>query len=242
MDRKLSDYEKLREAKIARNNARLSSLGLLNAAEKMRSTVKGAKDAKKKPKAAKKTTPPSKRRTSSRISKKPDALVVGGPGYFKAEKISSSDCSDDESSSSSAIESKSEEIISKMRLEMETMRKNSGVDATKLPCLNSKEEDYRNQAVELWGKSCCPPPSCSWKTFVESRLPTPSPDLPSPLCLMQELYTHDGWTFLCSCVLMTRVSSHDTKDRCIKGFFDLCPKPSDFANLPMDKLKDTINR
>ena len=58
---------------------------------------------------------------------------------------------------------------------------------------------------------------------------------------MQELYTHDGWAFLCSCVLMTRVSSHDTKDRCIKGFFELCPSPSDFEKLSVEKLKETIN-
>ena len=46
---------------------------------------------------------------------------------------------------------------------------------------------------------------------------------------------------LCSCVLMSRVSSHEVKERCIKGFFDMCPTPSDFAGLDVEALAACVH-
>ena len=57
-----------------------------------------------------------------------------------------------------------------------------------------------------------------------SRLTTPPP--PSPLDLMQEYYAHDAWRLLISCVLMSRVSSHNTKSVAIAAFFSTWPTPS----------------
>ena len=44
--------------------------------------------------------------------------------------------------------------------------------------------------------------------------------------LLQEKYSKDVWTLLISCLLMSRVSSMETKERCIGMLFELYPDPS----------------
>ncbi|EKX47092.1 hypothetical protein GUITHDRAFT_56177, partial [Guillardia theta CCMP2712] len=46
--------------------------------------------------------------------------------------------------------------------------------------------------------------------------------------MLQERYCHDTWRLLVACILMSRVSSAQVKDKCINGFFDLFPTPSAF--------------
>lgn len=64
-----------------------------------------------------------------------------------------------------------------------------------------------------------------WKLFVTSRCPV-LPDTAGS-GMLQEDYCGDVYRLLISCVLMSRVSSHDCKTRCINAFFDACPTPSD---------------
>ena len=40
---------------------------------------------------------------------------------------------------------------------------------------------------------------------------------------------------------MSRVSSHDVKERCINGFFSMCPTPSHFSTLDIPKLQATLH-
>mmetsp|Transcript_19185 Transcript_19185/g.40206 ORF Transcript_19185/g.40206 Transcript_19185/m.40206 type:complete len:349 (-) Transcript_19185:62-1108(-) len=67
--------------------------------------------------------------------------------------------------------------------------------------------------------------SLCWKTYVTSRLSQPPP--PSPYSLLQEFYAHDTWRLLVCCVLMSRVSSWETKHACISAFFERFPTPTD---------------
>ena len=63
-----------------------------------------------------------------------------------------------------------------------------------------------------------------WEAYVTSRLTKCPP--PSPAPLLQEFYCHDMWQLLCVVVLMTRVSSWNTKHVAISAFFEAYPTPT----------------
>ena len=97
---------------------------------------------------------------------------------------------------------------------------------------------WKEEAVRRWGDSVVAAGKCSWKAFVESRLSRPP--RPSPLALLQEFYAHDVWRLLCCCLLMSRVSSWETKHRCISAFFELAPTPTDFLGAKTDAIREII--
>jgi len=104
------------------------------------------------------------------------------------------------------------------------------------------QEEWRAEAIQRWGEDAgkVPGGKRDWKLFVESRLSTPPPV--SPIDFLQEYYAADSWRLLCSCILMSRVSSWDTKHNCISAFFERYPTPS--ALLQEDKwhrVREVIN-
>ena len=44
-----------------------------------------------------------------------------------------------------------------------------------------------------------------------------------------------------ACALMSRVSSHETKTRCIEGFFELCPTPTALLDADAGDVEAMIN-
>jgi len=102
------------------------------------------------------------------------------------------------------------------------------------------ESVWRREAVRLWGARVVGAEAAaadggsgggpadvlwSWESYVTSRLSVAVPTTPdNPL--LQELYKGCAWRLLVSCVLMSRVSSADTKRRCIDAFFHAFPTPS----------------
>merc|ERR1719387_3372730 len=90
---------------------------------------------------------------------------------------------------------------------------------------------WRAEAVRRWGEGVAAAEAGTgavcWETFVRTRLSRPPP--PSPHALLQEFYAHDPWRLLSCCVLMSRVSSWETKHFCIPEFFKAFPTPSDFS-------------
>ncbi len=104
---------------------------------------------------------------------------------------------------------------------------------------SASSSSYKSKSVALWG-SAASPTDGDWESFFLSRVATPVP-LPSPMALMQERYAGSGWHLLCACVLMTRVSSHETKERCIGAFFDLCPTPTALADADPGALASAIH-
>jgi len=90
---------------------------------------------------------------------------------------------------------------------------------------------WRAEAVRRWGEGVAAAEAGTgavcWETFVRTRLSRPPP--PSPHALLQEFYAHDPWRLLSCCVLMSRVSSWETKHFCISEFFKAFPTPSDFS-------------
>ena len=57
--------------------------------------------------------------------------------------------------------------------------------------------------------------------------------------MLQERFCGEVWQLLVACLLMTRVSSADTKDRALAGFFHAYPTPSAFQVLSLSRLPPT---
>lgn len=102
-------------------------------------------------------------------------------------------------------------------------------------------QEWRAEALRRWGPLAGGgKQDRDWKLFVESRLSTPPPV--SPLDFLQEYYATDVWRLLVSCLLMSRVSSWNTKHRCISDFFQSYPTPSAFAQeADESKIKTCIH-
>jgi methyl-CpG-binding domain protein 4 len=87
---------------------------------------------------------------------------------------------------------------------------------------------WREEAVRRWGDRVSLAENAAeevdWADYCLSRMTDPPP--PSPLDLLQEYYAHCPWRLLTACVLMSRVSSWETKHRAVSAFFKRFPDPS----------------
>ena len=87
------------------------------------------------------------------------------------------------------------------------------------------EQQCRDEAVKRWGEAVLMANPPSWQKYLLSRTSVEVPR--SPMLLLQERYAPYGaWHLLIACNLMTRVSSAETKHRCIEGFFAEFPTPT----------------
>jgi heme exporter protein D len=85
------------------------------------------------------------------------------------------------------------------------------------------ESAWKRKAELRWGQRINLANPRSWETYVKSRMPVTVPRSPSGL--LQESYADCPWRLLITCCLMSRVSSAETKMRCIEGFFSAFPTP-----------------
>jgi len=92
------------------------------------------------------------------------------------------------------------------------------------------EDGWRTEALRRWGEHAGGGKAAErdWESYVRSRMSTPPP--PSPAPLLQEFYAADTWQLVCCCMLMSRVSSWETKHRCISAFFSTYPTPTAFMS------------
>ena len=86
--------------------------------------------------------------------------------------------------------------------------------------------DWKQFAENKWGRLVGKASVADWELFVASRISVVPAASGSEM--LQERYCHDTWRLLVACILMSRVSSAQVKDKCINGFFDLFPTPSAF--------------
>jgi methyl-CpG-binding domain protein 4 len=107
----------------------------------------------------------------------------------------------------------------------------------KVSSSDDSNDEWRREAERRWGPKVTMVAgedhgggnsTCCWKNFVHSRLSNPPP--PSPDSLLQEFYAHDTWSLLVCCILMSRVSSWETKHGCISSFFKEYPTPSSLSD------------
>jgi len=223
----LSEYEIQRLAHIRRNHEYLCSLGLADPNQDPVEALQGKKKAPKArgPKKAKVPVPPESLRRSSRLK---GVAAEFGPEIVDAfddadrpAKRPKKEDSDDEDADE-ALAAMREEAMAYLRSVREAQLELS-VDAA-----DAADDDWRREAVRRWGALAgAGKPDRDWKLFVESRLSTPPPV--SPLDFLQEYYAADTWRLLVSCILMSRVSSWNTKHTCISNFFAKYPNPTAFV-------------
>ena len=115
-----------------------------------------------------------------------------------------------------------EEALERCKAVMEEHRKR--LAAAPAPAV---ADPWQREAARRWGARVLQVQGVSdWAAYVRSRTARPPPNLPSPYALLQERYSFDPWHLLVACILMSRVSSAEVKDRCLGGFFQACPTPS----------------
>lgn len=230
-----SDYERLRQENIARNEEKLRSLGLYK-----KDAQKGSGSSSKKKK--KRSLPPaeptrrSSRRRTSVKSYREEALEE--ERRTRNEK--------DEDYASSDEETPAVDFEARRKMELETILERSrGWQQAHLEEVNRARKEAQDstastvsiadderqsaakaEAIRRWGDFVGKQPVTDWVTYLSSRTTTPPP--PSPVALLQERYAHDGYRLLCACIMMSRVSSAATKERCITEFFEKWPTPSKF--------------
>jgi hypothetical protein len=222
-----SDYELLRLSNIERNKSMMKDLGL---EEKM--IIKSSNRTPKRCKEAE-----DAERAEPRRSKR----VVGGPVDYTKEHVNTFgeeiDLQIERQEASKADERpqrkreerpqrKREEVLvdlakaaEEARLAMHALR------AAVNPAALDREGElaWRRIAEERWGLRVELANPTSWETYVLSRMPVKVPKSPSGL--LQERYADCPWRLLIACNLMSRVSSAETKKRCIEGFFAAFPTP-----------------
>lgn len=193
----LSEYEKLRLSKIARNQAKLKSLGLWKDPEDSKkngnATTNASSKKRRLAKAAERNKSPSSRRRSARLTqtsivKQEDDSRIVTPDTIKSSYRVEEEDEDDVILKNSL----QEDLLRKMKDEIENLRSqqpfipehvSSCGDSVivKQESKEEDEEDFKNASKLLWGDGCNPPSDCSWKTFFTSRKASPPKELPSPL-------------------------------------------------------------
>jgi len=86
--------------------------------------------------------------------------------------------------------------------------------------------DWQAFAEARWGPLVRRSKCEDWEGFVVSRCPVHPGAEGSGM--LQERFCGDVWRLLVACILMSRVSSAETKDRCLAAFFAAYPTPSAF--------------
>lgn len=251
-----SEYELARLDKIARNNAHLKSLGLegvFSERKKMRPPSKKPDLVSPRKRPAPAPAPAAMRRSSRNSGNVVDytgTLIIADipPGSKRGRKAEDSDEDEDEDSDNEEEEKKLDSV-SAIALSLDAIK--SAIPASfafpketadAIKDLERKGASSHAQAIRRWGPSVTIPSGTSWDEFLESRLSSPLTSLlPSPYGLLQEKYAADGWRLLVSCVLMSRVSSHVVKERCIRTFFELCPTPSALSGVDPNELEKCIH-
>ena len=225
----LSEYEQQRLAHIRRNHEFLVGLGLADASVDPVAALNGKPSKPRAPRGPKKVkvpVPPESLRRSSRLQGQEveythEVVDAFGdddqPLRKKAKREASSDDDDDDA----ALDEMRAEAIAYLK-EVREAQLALAVDAAA-----ADGDDWKREAVRRWGPLAGGGGDRDWKLFVESRLSTPPPV--SPLDFLQEYYAADTWRLLVSCILMSRVSSWNTKHTCISAFFELYATPSAFS-------------
>ena len=225
-DAGLSAYEIQRNKTIAENNAKLVELGLESDASALRAqtTAKQQASAAEKKERQKKFPPPEATRASKRVRNAPPQYTGETVDRFgedmdeKMEKRSRMSASAEEKAAARA------EAMEAARKLLEEARAKLRAETKSTLPKGKAAAGWQAEAVRRWGARAADCPTNDWEGFVASREATPAPT--SDDMLLQEYYADEPWKLLVACVLMSRVSSHETKTRCIEGFFALCPTPS----------------
>ncbi|QDZ22488.1 hypothetical protein A3770_07p50060 [Chloropicon primus] len=244
----LSEYERQRLAHCQRNREYMERLGVGLGAIKELENVFGIP----------RTAAPSKRKKRERSEggggRRRSARLKGGEVEYTAEDEAGGEGkrrrrSKGPSTSGNTSRAAKHEAEAKRAREEEVMKEwlresRKVLAMSKIESLDGEDGLHREAAIKYWGPHVV---ACEkdrqeavcWQTYVESRLASPPP--PSPHALLQEFYAHDAWRLLACCILMSRVSSWETKHSAIAEFFRVFPTPSDFSEQDPDLARGVMH-
>jgi len=214
-----SEYELLRLRNIERNKALMKNLGLGEKMIKQRAN----RVPKRRPKDE--DSEPVEPRRSKRVAGGPVDYTKEHVNTLGEETYSKKEVSDLRNAESKPQREREEELAELAKAEEEARLEMYESQAAEEPIvLDKKIESTWKQKAELrWGQRINLAKPRSWETYVKSRMPITVPRSPSGL--LQESYADCPWRLLITCCLMSRVSSAETKIRCIEGFFSAFPTP-----------------
>ncbi len=239
----LSAYEKQRLANIRRNEKILADLGLSQTTSEMRASLEKQK---KKKAAAKRSREAAREKWSAEVGSRSSKRRRGQKPDYTREKIDSfGDELDAQAEGKKRLprgktpsgKTDYSGVIVEARAWLEEGRKMlaQGKGNEALP---KGQAEWRDRAIKKWGHRVSQLDIKDWESYVLSRTPNPAPA--SPLELMQERFVDCIWRLLIACVLMSRVSSVETKERAISGFFRRYPTPSAAVEADPQDIFDII--
>ena len=238
----LSAYELERNRTIAENEAKLVELGLESASAAIREHTAAKREAAthEKKERLKRMPPPEPTRASKRVrSEKPQYTgekidKFGDEIDAKIEKQARVGASGEEKAAARAAAMEAARLLlEEARAKLQAERGGSKRGSKK-----GGDAGWRAEAIKRWGARAGECATDDWEGYVASREAKPAPT--SPELLLQEHYADDGWKLLVCCALMSRVSSHETKTRCIEAFFALCPTPTAFLEADVDAVEEAV--
>ena len=214
----LSEYELQRLEHIKRNHEMLVRLGLVDGTPKDAPVVREKMVRTKLPPAL----PETLRRSSRVKNEKPeytkeyidkfgediDRQCEAGPQKRKRSPVVDGESDGEEKEERMRAEI-NQTTMAYLRDAREAMGRFLASDDGNAPL---SPDGWRDEAARRWGTLAGGGTKAAgrdWEAFVTSRLTKCPP--PSPEPLLQEYYCHDMWQLLCVCVLMSRVSSWNTK-------------------------------
>ena len=232
-----TEYERQRAAHVARNREYMARLGVLSAV--------AAVQPKPKPNNNKMNQAKVKVKVEGEVERRRSGRLRGAKVEYTMEDLKD-DVEDGarkrrrREGGACRRQNDDDEAGERRRREEEAMRAWLAESREAMISRRVEPEDaggWRAEAVRRWGEGVAAAEAGTgavcWETFVRTRLSRPPP--PSPHALLQEFYAHDPWRLLSCCVLMSRVSSWETKHFCIAEFFKAFPTPSDFS--PQGELR-----
>ena len=241
-DPHLSEYEKLRASNMRRNNAILESLDIPAAAIPVAQANRQASERK----TAKKRKPSGEfreymeepRRSGRRLALAEAAqqVLVALPDSWDetderktaAPKRAAIDIKELEDADWHSLQPPPD-----MQELLDTLGKAQTTVARTLSV-----SDWKSYAIDTWGPAVARAKVDDWAMFVSSRCSV-QPDVTGS-DMLQERFQHDVWRLLMACLLMTRVSSAETKDRALAGFFRAFPTPSALQAAADDSVFEEI--
>ena len=235
----LSAYEQERLETMRQNHSKLVELGLEQESTELREATEAKRAAtatEKKERQKRFPAPPT--RASKRIrEEKPQYTGVkidkfGDEIDAKIERQSRMSHSAEEKAAARS------EAMDVARRLVEEARERLRKERTDSKAPKGDKAGWRAEAIRRWGSRAGECDTDDWEGYVASREATPAPTSPEPL--LQEHYAEDGWKLLVCCNLMSRVSSHETKTRCIEGFFELCPSPTALLEADAAEVESVI--
>ena len=231
-----SDYEKARRANIARNNQKLTALGLQKLERSQPQRPQRARTSRKRKTATVKKEDLRRSSRTRNVAPQYTGEIIDNSMDVEDPIIQHKRTAKKKKMNTADVIEKQREWLDNHRQQLQSQYVNVKVEKN----AKSNNSSWEKIAKEKWGQHVDTAfvafTDLDWEQYVLSR--TSSPSSETKYGLLQEEYQHCPWRLLISCVLMSRVSSVPVKTLAINSFFAKYPTPSDALDSdPADAFK-----